>query len=62
MRPPCFLHFLPGAPHFPFVIQPHATSRVIHVTVFCATKAIRAPGDEAGNAIQVHVEDQPRGV
>ena len=47
MRPPCFLHFLPGAPRFPFVFQPRATSRVIHVTAFCATKAIRAAGDEA---------------
>ena len=52
MRPPCFLHFLPGAPRFPFVFQPRATSRAIHVTVFCARKAIRAPGDEAGFNIQ----------
>ena len=34
--------------------RPQTTSRVIHVTVFCARKAIRAPGDEAGYNTYVH--------
>ena len=36
-----------GAPRFPFVFRPRATSRVVHATTVAQEKAIRAPGDEA---------------
>ena len=40
--------------------QPRATSRVLHVTVFCARKASRAPGDEAGRLVYLTIRQRVR--